>query len=122
LKKTPNKFNHKALEEEMNFFEIEVNQQSAGNPINQTDWEYFLQELIQAIYETSQKEAPFHLEYRRIDKDKNVKNFELNLYYAKRQAEGIIVLEKLTQNQLLGHKLMLLFNRFLLESLSLMQL
>jgi hypothetical protein len=41
LKKTPNKFNHKALEEEMNFFEIEVNQQSAGNPINQTDWEYF---------------------------------------------------------------------------------
>jgi hypothetical protein len=89
LKKTPNKFNHKALEEEMNFFEIEVNQQSAGNPINQTDWEYFFQELIQAIYETSQKEAPFHLEYRRIDKDKNVKNFELNLYYAKRQAEGI---------------------------------
>lgn len=89
LKKTPQKYNHKALEEEMNFLEIEVNQQSSGNPLNQNEWEYLLQELIQAIYETSQKEAPFHLEYRKIDKDKNVSNFELNLYYSKRQAEGI---------------------------------
>lgn len=89
LTQTPNRFNNKALEEEQSFLEISVNNQHTGTPQNQEEWEYFLQELIQAIYETSQKEAPFHLDYRKIGKDKTIQNFELNLYYAVRKAEGI---------------------------------
>lgn len=37
-------------------------------PIKIADFEYFLQEIMQAIYEVSKKEQPFKLEYRNIDR------------------------------------------------------
>jgi hypothetical protein len=37
-----------------------------GHPRNLTEWEYFLQELVQAIYETSGKEAPLRLRFRKV--------------------------------------------------------
>ncbi|WP_373513046.1 hypothetical protein [Persicitalea sp.] len=37
-------------------------------PTNIADFEYFLQEIMQAIYEVSEKEQPFKLDYRNIDR------------------------------------------------------
>jgi hypothetical protein len=37
-----------------------------GHPRNLSEWEYFLHEFIQAIYETAGKEAPLRLHFRRI--------------------------------------------------------
>lgn len=36
-------------------------------PTNRPEWDYFQQELIQAIYEASGKERPFEMEYREIE-------------------------------------------------------
>ncbi len=40
-----------------------------GHPRNLTEWEYFLQELVQAIYETSGKEAALRLRFRKVGPD-----------------------------------------------------
>lgn len=82
---TSDKFNAKALEEEQNFLEISINQKTKGNPVNQDVWEYLLQELTQAVYETYGKEAPFQLVFKRIEKDKSSSSFELNLHYTDRK-------------------------------------
>lgn len=37
-----------------------------GHPRTLSEWEYFLQEFIQAIYETAGKEAPLRLRFRRV--------------------------------------------------------
>jgi hypothetical protein len=37
-----------------------------GKPADQDSWEYFLQEVIQAIYEVAEREAPFQLMYKEI--------------------------------------------------------
>lgn len=37
-----------------------------GHPRNLPEWEYFLQELVQAIYETAGKEAPLRLRFRKV--------------------------------------------------------
>ena len=55
------------LSEDDDFWEITVeitngNRQS-GQPVNSEDWQYLLQELIQAIYERLDRERPFELIY-----------------------------------------------------------
>lgn len=89
--KTSEKFNTKALEEEQNFLEINVNQKLKGNPVNQETWEYLLQELTQSVYETYGKEAPFKLIFKRIEKDKSTSTFELNLHYTDRKVEAYTI-------------------------------
>lgn len=88
IAKTSDKFNTKALEEEQNFIEISVNKTITGHPINQQDWEYLLQELTQATYETYGKEAPFKMLFKKIEKDKTTNTFELNLNYTDRQVSS----------------------------------
>lgn len=39
-----------------------------GKPADQASWEYFLQEIIQAIYEVAEREAPFQVLYKEIGK------------------------------------------------------
>jgi len=38
-----------------------------GHPRNLTAWEYFLQELVQAVYETAGREAPLVLRFRKVE-------------------------------------------------------
>lgn len=93
INKSPEKFNLKALEEEQNFLEINVNKTLKGNPQNQEAWEYLLQELTQAVYETYGKEAPFKMIFKKIDKDKSTSTFELNLHYTDRRVEAYSITE-----------------------------
>lgn len=37
-----------------------------GTPVNLPEWEYFLQELVQCIYETAGKEAPLLIRYKKV--------------------------------------------------------
>ena len=55
LSHTPEKPNQKALNEEQNFFELAIDGKVYGNPKNQDRWEFLLQELMQAAYETDRK-------------------------------------------------------------------
>jgi len=54
------------------YIELVFPNESGGDgsylPTNITDFEYFLQEIMQAIYEVSGKEEPLKLEYRNIDR------------------------------------------------------
>lgn len=54
-----------------------------GKPRNREAWEYAGQELIQAIYETAQVEAPLKLIYLKRMKDKSVQ-LEMNVFFSKR--------------------------------------
>ncbi|WP_224997505.1 hypothetical protein [Cesiribacter sp. SM1] len=58
----------------------------AGRPADVPSWEYFLQEIMQAIYEVAQKEAPFALHYLEID-DSNIEIW-LNASFAERKASA----------------------------------
>lgn len=42
---------------------------ASGSPGNRQEWEYFLQELVQAIYEAAQRERPLQIAYRRVERD-----------------------------------------------------
>ena len=56
-----------------------------GQPADLSSWEYFLQELIQAIYETGEKEAPFLLQYREIASGQDQLDILLEASFAKRE-------------------------------------
>jgi len=57
-------------DETVPFFEIGVEAQSGqgfqGSPDSIPEWEYFMQEFVQSIYETSGKEAPLLIRYKKI--------------------------------------------------------
>lgn len=55
-----------------------------GEPANVLDWDYFLQEFIQAIYETAEKEAPLQLGYKKISTEKEAISFEVVLHFKDR--------------------------------------
>lgn len=50
-------------EEDSDFLSIEIQTQDVkrGQPKNKIDWQFLAQELVQAIYETSEKERPFEI-------------------------------------------------------------
>lgn len=88
IEQTPEKFTNKGLEEEENFFEITLNNQEKGVPKNQESWEYLLQELMQAVFETAEKEAPLYLIFVEIDQQKKVSSLEISLQFAQRKANA----------------------------------
>lgn len=56
-----------------------------GQPADLSSWEYFLQELIQAIYETGEREAPFLLHYREIASGQEQLDIMLEASFAHRE-------------------------------------
>lgn len=55
-----------------------------GVPADIGSWEYFLQELIQAVYELAQREAPFELTYLEVDRGNETYQIELKASFAER--------------------------------------
>ena len=51
------------LGEDDDFWEITLDGGSVGKPANSDDWQYLVQELIQATYEADQRERPFELTF-----------------------------------------------------------
>jgi hypothetical protein len=85
---TPEKSNKKGLKEEQNFLELNINEKPFGNPQNQEEWEYLLQELAQTVYETYGKESPFKLIFKNLGSNNKISVFELNLHYTDRKVEA----------------------------------
>ncbi|CAN5538928.1 hypothetical protein BH23BAC1_BH23BAC1_26180 [soil metagenome] len=56
-------------------------------PVNKDSWEYFLQELIQAIYETCQRESPLEVKYKEIDEKKNETLILIKPFFSSRTLE-----------------------------------
>ncbi len=60
-------------DEQIPFLELQFQQEGGqsfqGMPDTILEWEYFLQEFIQCIYETSGKEAPLLIRYKKVAKD-----------------------------------------------------
>lgn len=59
-----------------------------GQPADIASWEYFLQELIQAIYEISGKEAPYELIYREVKKGNEIYEIRLTASFTERRVEA----------------------------------
>ena len=55
--------NEEQLSEEDDFWEITFGHTQAGKPVNADDWQYLMQELIQATYEADKRERPFELTF-----------------------------------------------------------
>ena len=87
LSHTPEEPNQKALNEEQNFFELSIDGNIYGNPKNQDRWEYLLQELMQAAYETYGKEMPFKLIFRKLEQRNTFSELALILHYTNRTVE-----------------------------------
>lgn len=58
-------------------------------PLNQEEWQYLAQEIIQAIYETSKKEAPLIINFLKIDNDKTLE-ISLTMKFSIRKALATI--------------------------------
>ncbi|MDQ3394243.1 MAG: hypothetical protein M3512_09060 [Bacteroidota bacterium] len=56
-------------------------------PANPESWEYFLQEMIQAIYEDSNKELPLEVKYKEIDDDKQETLILIQPYFSSRTVD-----------------------------------
>lgn len=63
-------------------------------PANQDSWEYFFQELIQAIYEISKKEMPLEVKYKEIDERKQEMLISIQPFFSSRTVEVKIEKEK----------------------------
>lgn len=99
LKETPDRPNQKALAEEQNFLEISINGNVLGNPKNQESWEYFLNELMQAVYETYGKELPFTVTFKKIESNKLTSIFGLTLHYTDRRVEAYTDIDNLRNSR-----------------------
>jgi hypothetical protein len=71
-------------------------------PMNQEDWEYFMQELIQAIYELDEKENPYKLIYKELSPNKNFIEIDLIARFAHRNAEVIYKSNKFKEGKTLS--------------------
>ncbi|TDB67049.1 hypothetical protein [Arundinibacter roseus] len=68
-------------------FQDEEEQQKIQFPADTELWDYFLQEIIQAIYEASGKERPFELRYLHIEKmESSLLNFQASFLHCTFQA------------------------------------
>ena len=68
-------------------FRDEAGNESEGEPINRAPWEYTAQELVQAVYETAQRERPLHVRYKKVRADGTYHRLLLTLRFGVRRVE-----------------------------------
>lgn len=73
------------------FFEVAVEDlrggKQEGEPVNRTEWAYTAQEMVQAIYETAQREMPLQLQYKKVAADGTYQKLSLTLHFSTRQVD-----------------------------------
>ncbi|HLL93664.1 MAG TPA: hypothetical protein VK404_01710 [Spirosoma sp.] len=72
------------LGEEDEFWELTLSDGKSGKPANADDWQYLVQELIQATYEADKRERPFELTFLDIDNRGTVHDLVLTASFADR--------------------------------------
>ena len=68
-------------------FKDEAGNESEGEPTNWAPWEYAAQELVQAVYETAQRERPLHVRYKKTRADGTYDRLSLTLRFSIRRVE-----------------------------------
>lgn len=63
--------------------------EESGTPENNEAWEYFLQELTQAVYEESKKEAPLVIQYKEVNKKDDITKITIKPKFSSRHIEAI---------------------------------
>lgn len=63
-----------------------LNETHEGYPSDLNSWEYFLQELVQAVFEAGKKERPLEIRYKAIDTQKKAEEIVLNVSFLSRTA------------------------------------
>jgi hypothetical protein len=72
------------LGEDDEFWELTLSSGKPGKPANADDWQYVIQELIQATYEADKRERPFELTFLDIDSRGTVQDLVLTASFAER--------------------------------------
>lgn len=60
-----------------------------GTPENNEAWEYFLQELVQAVYEESQKETPLVIHYKEVNQKDDITKITIKPKFSTRHIEAL---------------------------------
>lgn len=67
-----------------------VNEVNEGYPSDLNQWEYFLQEMVQGIFEAGKKERPLEIIYRVVDNKKQVEEISLKASFLSRTAVKLL--------------------------------
>ena len=73
-----------------------------GRPDNTDDWQYLLQELVQALYELMGRERPFTLTYLQLDEQQEEHEVRLTASFAERTVNVIISRNRRERTQTLS--------------------
>ncbi|MBC7921764.1 MAG: hypothetical protein H7Z75_11835 [Ferruginibacter sp.] len=68
-------------------FKDEAGNESEGEPTDRAPWEYTAQELVQAVYETAQRERPLHVRYKKVNATGTSHRLSLTLRFSVRRVE-----------------------------------
>ena len=71
--------------------------QTAKVPANQEDWQLMAQDIIQAIYESSKKEKPLSIQYRKVDHD-STRDIQITVFFENRE----VILKEAEENRVLN--------------------
>jgi hypothetical protein len=80
------KFKKESANEFEDFWEISVDENLKGIPTDSEKWGFLLQEIQQAVFETSQKEKHFEMYYLNIVNNRIVTNTEFQVHFSNRKA------------------------------------
>ncbi len=85
VKNTGQSLKRKVEEEQDNFLTLKIDGKESPHPTNAYEWEYLLQELTQAVYETSLKERNLSIKYIKIDTSQLSKSLSIDLFFSTRK-------------------------------------
>lgn len=71
--------------------------QTAKPPMNQEEWQMMAQDIIQAIYETSEKEKPLSIQYRKVDHE-TAQNVKITVHFSNRE----VILAEESENRVIN--------------------
>ncbi|GAB3546175.1 hypothetical protein [Spirosoma fluminis] len=93
------------LGEDDDFWDVTIEQSSGtrqqGRPIKPDDWQYLMQELMQAVYESMGKERPFELSYLNLNSQKGDADVHLTASFTERSVTVVTTQNRREQRKTL---------------------
>jgi len=98
--------NEDELDEDDDFWDVTIEadggKKNTGKPANPDDWQYLMQELIQATYEAMGRERPFELTYLNLSDPKEDQELRLTASFAERSVKLTTVENRREQTKTLA--------------------
>ncbi|SFD89446.1 hypothetical protein [Spirosoma endophyticum] len=95
--------NEDELDEDDDFWDmtLEADERKQGKPMKPDDWQYIIQELIQATYEATGRERPFELTYLNFAGPQGAIELRLTASFAKRSVNVVSIQNRSEQTKTL---------------------